>query len=65
MITFLYYTQHSKVSYSLYADFYWYEINDVICIGDEKMRYYCFPKNKKDVVAKARLAAEEIYKVYK
>lgn len=59
------YIQHPRVSYSLYSDFYWYEVADVICIGDEQMRYYCCPKNKKDVVAKTRLAVEEIYKMKK
>ena len=38
------YTQSGISSYSLYSDFYWYEIGDVICIGDSKMLYYCFPK---------------------
>ena len=56
------YKQSPLSSYSLNSDFYWYEIGDTICIGDEKMRYYCFPKTNKDVVAKARLAQEEIYK---
>lgn len=48
-------------SHTLYSDFFWYEIGDVICIGNKREQYYCFPK-KKDVVAKARIAAEEIYK---
>ncbi len=55
------YTQSPLASYGLYADYYWYEIDDVICIGDKKRLYYCFPKDKTNV-AKARLAAEEIYK---
>lgn len=50
-------------SYSLYSDFYWYEIGDMISIGDGKTQYYCFPKNKENVVAKTRLAAEELYKL--
>ncbi len=50
-------------SYSIYSDFYWYEIGDMISIGDEKIQYYCFPKNKENVVAKTRLAAEELYKM--
>lgn len=55
---------HSPLSsYSLYSDFNWYEIGDVICIGDHKALYYCFPKNGGDVVAKARLAAEELFKI--
>ena len=59
------YTQNAIASYSLYSDFYWYEIGDVICIGDSKMLYYCFPKCEGDFVAKTRLAAEEIYKLAK
>ena len=52
-------------SYSLYSDYYWYELGDMICIGDTKVLYYCFPKNTKDLVAKARLATEELYKIKK
>ena len=59
------YMQGGLSSYSLYSDFYWYEIGDVICIGDSKMLYYCFPKCEGDFVAKTRLAAEEIYKIAK
>ncbi len=59
------YHQKPEASYSLYSDFYWYEIADVISIGDVKIQYYCFPKDCKDVVAKTRLAAEELYKLIK
>lgn len=59
------YRQSRGASYSLYSDYYWYEIGDVICIGTGDVLYYCFPKNGKDVVAKARLAAEELYKIEK
>ena len=52
-------------SYSLNADFNWYEIGDVICIGNQQLLYYCFPKTEDDVVAKARLATEEIFKIAK
>lgn len=52
-------------SYSLYSDYYWYEIGDMISIGDTKIQYYCFPKNQENVVAKTRLAAEELYKMVK
>jgi RIO-like serine/threonine protein kinase len=48
-------------SHSLNSDFFWYELGDVIGIGNRSELYYCFPKDK-DVVTKARLAAEEIYK---
>ncbi len=51
-------------SYSLYADYYWYEMGDVICIGNSDRLYYCFPKDNVPV-AKARLATEEIYKLKK
>lgn len=57
------YTQEPELSYSLYSDFYWYEIGDVISIGTPKVLYYCIPKSQKDTVAKARIAAEEIYKL--
>ncbi len=59
------YVQKPIASYSLYSDFYWYEIGDVICIGNQKLLYYCFPKNCGDVVAKTRLATEELYKINK
>lgn len=58
----LHYTQKPLASYGLYADYFWYEIGDVICIGNAEALYYCFPK-KPGVVARTRLAAEELYKV--
>lgn len=57
------YRQKPSASYSLYSDYFWYEIGDVICIGDNKVLYYCFPKIEKDIVAKTRLATEEMYKL--
>lgn len=57
------YSQKPSASYSLYADYYWYEIGDMICIGNTDVLYYCFPKEGGDVVAKTRLAAEELYKM--
>ncbi len=59
------YSQTPLSSYSLNADYYWYELGDIICIGDHKMLYYCFPKTEGDVVAKTRLATEELYKMCK
>ena len=59
------YIQKPQSCYGLYADYYWYEIADVICIGDNETLYYCFPQNAGDVVAKTRLAVEEMYKLYK
>lgn len=59
------YVQKSLASYSLYSDYYWYELGDMICIGNMKTLYYCFPKGTGDIVAKTRLAQEEIYKLKK
>lgn len=57
------YTQKPLASYSVCVDFNWYEIGDMVGIGNNDAFYYCFPKNKKVPVAKVRLAAEEIYKI--
>ena len=59
------YTQGPLACYGLYADYYWYELADMICIGNRDALYYCFPKGSGDVVAKTRLAAEELYKMKK
>ena len=59
------YRQGPNYSYSLNADFYWYEIGDIICLGDEQVLYYCFPKNAGNVVAKTRMATEELFKINK
>ncbi len=58
----LHYEQSPICSYTLNSEFYFYEIGDVISIGNAERLYYCFPKNGESV-AKARLAAEEIYKI--
>ena len=58
------YKQSPLACYSLYSDYYWYEIGDVICIGNNDELYYCFPKTNVPV-AKARLAAEALYKYKK
>lgn len=60
----LHYTQGPLACYGLYADYYWYEIADVICIGNQDALYYCFPKGKTPV-AKTRMAVEELYKLKK
>ena len=59
----LHYEQKSLASYSLCADFYFYEIGDVVVLGNNKMLYYLFPKCEGDVVAKIRIAQEELYKI--
>jgi len=58
------YSQGPVACHTLNADFYWYEIGDVICIGNQDALYYCFPK-KDNVVTKTRLATEELYKMKK
>ncbi len=58
------YTQGPVASHTLNADYYWYEIGDIICIGNKDALYYCLPKCP-DVVAKTRLATEELYKLKK
>lgn len=58
------YTQSPIASYSLNSDFCWYEMGDVIGIGNAQRLYYCFPKQQ-NVVTKARYAAEELYKMLK
>ena len=58
------YTQGPLACHSLNADYFWYEIGDVICIGNRDALYYCFPKDG-NIVTKTRLAAEELYKMKK
>ena len=58
------YKQSAVFSHTLYADYYWYEIGDVIGIGDNEFSYFCFPRDNTSVT-KARLATEELYKIKK
>jgi 1-acyl-sn-glycerol-3-phosphate acyltransferase len=57
------YHQDPTHTYSLNSDFNWYEIGDVISIGNHRALYYCFPKEQGDFAAKARLATEELYTI--
>lgn len=59
------YRQKPQASYSLYADYFWYELGDMVCIGNNKILYYCFPKSGRDIAAKTRLAVEELYRMVK
>ena len=59
------YTQKPQSCFGLYADYYWYEIADCICIGDNEVHYFLFPKDEAVSVAKLRLAVEEMYKLHK
>ncbi len=58
------YHQSPKVSHTLNSDYFWYELGDVICIGENDRTYCCFPKEE-NVVTKPRLATEELYKLTK
>lgn len=57
------YTQAPLSSYTVNCDYYFYEIGDVISIGNKRHLFYCFPKDKHVTVAKVKLAAEELFKV--
>jgi 1-acyl-sn-glycerol-3-phosphate acyltransferase len=58
------FNQPPLASHSLNVDFYWYTIGDIIGIGNKDILYYCFV-DKGIPVLKARLAAEEMYKLKK
>ena len=60
----LQYQQPPLACYGLYADYYWYEKADVICIGNRDALYYCFPRGNTPV-AKVRMVTEELYKMKK
>ncbi|MBO4680972.1 MAG: hypothetical protein J5623_03640 [Clostridiales bacterium] len=60
----LHYEQSPCASYSVNSDYYWYEIGDIVSIGTNDCLYFCFPKEG-DIVAKTRIAAEELYKLSK
>lgn len=57
------YRQSAKSSYTCEAIPYWYQIDDVIGIGNNRAYYYAFPKEHKEVVCKSKLAAEEMFKI--
>lgn len=58
----LLYQQKPQASYTLNADYFWYEIGDVIGIGNKDALYYCFPQDGASVT-RARLATEELYRM--
>ena len=58
------YSQSPTFSHTLYSDYYWYEMGDVIGIGDNEFSYFCFPGENVSV-NKVRLATEELYKMKK
>ncbi len=58
------YTQDPWSSYSLNSDFFFYEMGDMISIGNKEKLYYCYVPEGFSVT-RARLAAEEIYQMPK
>lgn len=52
-------------SHSLNSDFYWYQIGDYVGLGTDKIYYGCVGKNNRNFACKARLIAEELYKMEK
>ncbi|MBR2461100.1 MAG: 1-acyl-sn-glycerol-3-phosphate acyltransferase [Clostridia bacterium] len=58
----LHYEQKPLSSHSLNSDYFWYEIGDMISIGNRDRLFYCFP-TQEGVVTKTRLATEELYKM--
>ena len=46
---------------ALEEDFY--ELGDVVVLGNSQVLYYLFPKCEGDIVAKIRIAQEELYKI--
>ena len=56
------YAQKPRASYSVNADYYFYERGDIISLGNRDCLYYCFIKDNTPV-AKVRLAAEELFKL--
>lgn len=57
------YHQKATANYSINADFNWYEIGDIVSVGDAECLFYCLPRVEGVSVAKLRLAAEEAYKI--
>jgi len=60
----LHYEQSPLSSHSLNVDYHWYEIGDVISIGNKDALYYCFPKDGASVT-RTRIAAELMYEMQK
>lgn len=59
------YRQSSDAMYTCEAIPYWYQIDDVIGMGDNRALYFVFPTEQKEVVGKVKLAVEEIFKILK
>lgn len=57
------YHQSSDALYTCEAIPYFYQIDDVLGLGDSRALYFAFPTEQKEVVVKAKLATEEIFKI--
>ena len=58
------YHQSARSIYTCESAFHWYEIGDVIGIGNHRALYFAMPKEgHRGIVCKARLATEEIFKI--
>ncbi|MBR2930961.1 MAG: 1-acyl-sn-glycerol-3-phosphate acyltransferase [Clostridia bacterium] len=57
------YHQSSRSMYTCEATPYWYQIDDVIGMGDSEALYFAFPTEHREVVGKVKLAVEEIFKI--
>ena len=60
----VYHRQPTLYSYSINADYNWYELGDVVSIGDRKTQFYCIPQDGTPVT-KLRFAAEELFTLCK
>ena len=59
----LHYEQKPLCAHSVNSDFYFYQLGDMVSLGNNDHLFYCFPKTEGDIVTKIRFAAEEIYKL--
>lgn len=57
------YKQSSKSMYTCESAFHWYEIGDVIGMGDKHALYFAMPSEGKHNVCKSRLGVEETFKI--
>lgn len=57
------YRQSSKSMYTCEAIPYWYQIDGAIGMGTNRVLYYAFPLEQKEVVAKVKLGVEEVFKI--
>ncbi len=59
------YKQSARSMYTCESAFYWYQMRDVIGMGDKRALYFAMPKERLELSAKTRLAVEEMFKIIK